>query len=234
MQTLYIKNILICIGAALFFAFTPANDFKTDLLKMQQFYQKNPCFSKQVSVEVIDATNGKSFSEVVTGQVIRSNNLYYNTFDNKETVVNEKYYLVIDHTAKRIICDKPNAFVQQDITANYTSMLDTVLKQIKVSFLRNDGSVKWYAFKGTTNDPFTKAEIGLHKDGYLHSMVYHYPQDEEEPASIIRITYTQVKTNVSFPKGKFSEKKYIVHNGKTISPAAAYKNYKIINKLLNK
>jgi outer membrane lipoprotein-sorting protein len=232
-RTVILQVCCILFTSLVILAFKPAYDIKTDLLKMQEFYKKHSHLSLTVQVEMIDAASGKTNANPVSGIVKRNGNLFYNSFDNIETIVNENYYLVVDHARKRITCDKPTAYSQQqDIASDYPSVIDTLLKYTKVTFLRTEKNVKWYSFPGSKMDQFSKIEIGLHKEGYLQGLVYHFPGDDEELAEIVRISYSDINTHSAFSEKQFSEKKYISHSGKKVTPAAAFKDYKIINKLL--
>jgi len=224
--TVLLPSILVLL------AFVPANDFKKDLLKMQEFYKKNPRLSLAVHVQMMDVASGKSAADPVSGVVRRNGSLFYSSFDNIETIVNENYYIAVDHARKRITCDKPAVYAQQDIVSDYPAMIDTLMKNTKVTFLRSEKNVNWYVIPGSKLDPFSKVEMGLHKEGYLQGLVYHFPGDEEELAEMVRISYTDINTQASFSEKQFSEKKYITRHGDKITPAAAYKDYKIINKLI--
>jgi hypothetical protein len=202
-----------------------AQDFKQALLKMQKEYG---AAGRMHIIMVIKAFEKKSASVPFYDQkaeIKKDDQNYFYQLGINDMLLNEKYLLMIDHSAKQITCNKNNLKAMGGFKDPFKMNLDSLLSAYgKSSYAGKVEDMEHYRIvhsKGIIKqtDMYFSSQTNL-----LSKIEYSYQSNQW-----VVIDFELFNNQPEFPLGTFDEARYMTFvNGK---PKAAkdYQQYEVID-----
>ena len=169
-------------------------------------------------------------SSTITGKVMYSGENYYSSSMGQEIVISKKSMLIVDKMEKSItVLPGRDSKTAQGNGTTSASPDSAWLAATDISLLNSTGATRIVVIK-EKNSIYEKTEITINATTYaLEKVVYYYNTMETGGKPAFVVTYKNVRFDEKISDTQFSEKKYIQRKGGTISPAASWSNYKIID-----
>lgn len=226
---------LICFMLLLCIVPAYSQDWKEDLLKMNQAYLNAKSFQMDVEVKSYATLNDAKPLIDYKGKVASSIGNYYSSFMNRITLYNTRCVLVVDNNQKMILYKKSKGDIKRQSgfsIANLDSTLIVMGKNVKISYLQNTTAEKrmQLIYK---NNALAKLELSINPvDNTIIQLIYYYdtknPAFNNSAAKVI-IDYSNVELNKAISDSHFSENKFIAIKKDKIIPLNIYSNYQLVN-----
>lgn len=199
-----------------------------DFNKIYKAYLDNSRISMDITYQYFSSYTSNTPSQTSYGTIKRNGKCFYNKILNTESLLNEDYYINIDHTNKIILLNNPvNTLPNNGLPIKldgYFNLYSSIKKDetdkenIKYIFGMASGNIEEVNISFSRKTFLVKKIVVFYRHGLL------YTNEKEKPR--IEITYRNVKTDPFFPAGFFSEKRYLSFDGNIRSPGAAFKGYR--------
>lgn len=218
------------------FVFTSnAQDLRKDLLTMNKSYEKVNTILMEVSYRVyLDGIETPDQTE--TGVLKKAKQKVYSEEFNGETLINDNYYISVDHETQTVVVDKAEKEkkVSPVLPEIDSDSLATYFDKVKYNGIKK-GAKSYYLTYKTGNILSTEIWMDA-KVGYLKKVktVYREKMEVEDGkfSQVVSVVeYTKIQPNVHFTSTTFSEKKYVTITDKNVVLAPKYKEYQLINYL---
>jgi outer membrane lipoprotein-sorting protein len=224
------NSILVLAAIALSCQFLSAQETALGWLK-----KMNNTYATATSIQLeFEAFYYNSHTRVnpvntMKGKVKSSGDDYYSDAMGQEIIVNKKSMLIIDKTEKTITC-LPGSGKKKKQSGMTTTEPDSAwLAATSITLLNTAGGTRTVVIK-EQNSMYEKTEIVINAvTCALERVTYYYNTIESGTKPCFVVQYRNVVFNAAIPDSTFSEKKYIQRKGGTISPAAAWADYTIID-----
>lgn len=221
------------------FAFSPAvksNPFE-ELKALNDKYRNMKEYSMNISYLIYANYTTTQPTHTSVAHYIKKDNTIYMQMDKMQTLQTEKYLIVVSATENKLLISKPSKDVVQQ------TKLDVIQKALEKSSAltleQKDGKKIFNVSFKDKQSLYEKMRITQNvKTQYLEKMELFIsepmkanPEDpkckEEKPR--MEVMFVNFKTNVEIEANKLSESYYITKTATGFEPAAAFKNYKLIN-----
>ena len=227
-----IKNMLLLIGMLWSTTFSIAQDFRTELFRMNDTYRKADNFSMKVNVKIYEKQSDTRERQSYEGMVKKQGNNYLSQMMGKTTLVNNNCVLLVDEGNKLIqYGDRPKDKKNPTDDKALCYAIDSVyLANNKLKMLSSEEGHMRILVSSEGDEVYEKTEILINTVSHvLEELTYYYKDEEKAGFSKIVISYSEVKLHAAFGKSDFSEKKYITASRNSITLAANYASYKLID-----
>lgn len=230
------KQVVICL--LIFTGFLPrfcAQNIGEDLIKLNDAYAKIENISMQIKYSVF--FDGKQESnETEVGIIKKSKNKVYTNEFSSESLVNDEYQIIVDHSNKVLIVD------YVDKTKSTSSLdklnVDSLLKGFELVEFKGitESNLKLYHLSYKYGDvSFVELWLDV-KTGFLSKINIHYRGKMEVAEGkfskvMASVEYNKIQSNITFSQYTFSEKQYVSITKKEVELASKYKEYQLINHL---
>ena len=223
---------------------TQGQDFKKDIESINATYHSATRFQMEMDYHLYPSHQSTNIFESTSALMIRDKQGYYAKMFEQETMINERYVILVDHDSKLFMIDRMQAGRRYDREPGMITN-DSLLRQLQEltdSFQPAIGEVKSSpgAYLISFNyGELEQMEIQFDPAAHLFKKVVLYyrqalPILEDQPPQKPRleIIYRKFNPDPNIPPAYFSEKKYaeIVPN-KALIPRGKMKDYTIINHL---
>lgn len=164
------------------------------------------------------------------GKVMYSGSNYYSDAMGQEIIISKKSMLIVDKDQKTITCLPGRDGKDKNQTAAASPEPDSAwLAATEITLLNTTGATRTVVVK-EKNSLYEKTEITINATTLaMEKVVYYYNAVETGGKPSFVVVYKNVRFDEKIPDAQFSEKKYIQRKGGTISPAAAWSQYQIID-----
>lgn len=228
-------GVVFCLLSFVFCLPIYAQNIGDDLNKMSLAYDKCSTLFMEVNYAVF-FDGSKIPNEKETGIIKKEKNKVYNNEFSGETLVNDKYVIIVDHQSEFVIVNKADKDKKTPVVTQFNT--DTLLKYFdKVEYkgiVKNN--LKWYKLY-YKHGQVSVVDIWLNaKTGFLEKTRIDYRNkmevEEGKFSKVIAVVeYNNIRSNISFSKDTFSENKYVNISEKEVLLASKYKKYQLINHL---
>lgn len=228
----------IITGVVLFIsAVLPAQQLKEDVRKVNDTYARAKNVSMKIHYRLYQDYSTAVPFEDKTGTYIRQGQNYFSQLLGITTIQNGSTKLSVSDAEKTIIVSDAD----RKIAAPSNVMIDSLIKRCsKVEFTDLGEGRKLYRlrFEKTAFFEYDMIDLQFGSNYFIEKIVLFYREavvlDEtagkmkkEKPK--LEISYSEINTQPVVAADQFSEAKYIRRSGKTVLPAAAFKNWKVLN-----
>jgi len=106
-----------------------SQDYKSDFLKVQNFYRNASNLSMKVNVHAYSSESDKNGYSMGTGVMYKSEKKYYSNFMNTEMIDDGKSMLILDHEAKQAVYAPDRSAMKN--RKNMSEVIDTLVSGTK-------------------------------------------------------------------------------------------------------
>lgn len=214
-----------------------AQQASADFRKVNEAYTKATSLSMNIGYKLFANYTATAAYESSNGRYIKQNDNYYSELLGIVTVQNAKHKITLNEEQKSLILSNP----QQTAKNPSPVMLDSMLKLCsRVEFTDAGEGRKLYRlhFANTPYFEYERIDIQIGSQWLLEKIVFYYRNavvldetdkslQKEKPR--LEITYSDINTKPVIAADQFSEKKYVVANGKSFTATPAYSSYRFLN-----
>lgn len=232
--------LMIIIIGALMSSTLSAQNAKSDIQKINQVFIAQNEFAISMAYNLYANYSSGVVYSTEKGEVERSGQKEYSKLASIETVINDKYAVVIDNMAKAIMVQKAEKMKQKNVLP---ISLDTIIKYCKsIEYQKTSSDIGEYTLKMGFSD-YQQIDIYFNTKTFLLTKLVLYSKKakklDENDAKLkkekprLEIVFAEINLKPEIAPSVFSEATYITISGNTITGNGKYKNYKIINGLKN-
>jgi hypothetical protein len=217
--------VFLVLVLAAFTSMLPAQDFKQALLNMQKEYG---AVGRMHIIMAIKAFEKKSSAVPFYNQkaeIKKDDQNFFYQFGNNDMLLNQKYLLMIDHSAKQIICNKNNLKAMGGFNDPFKMNIDSLLAAYgKSSYQGKKGDLEHYRIvhsKGAIKqtDMYFAAQTNL-----LRKIEYSYESNQ-----FVVIDFELFDKQPDFKPDTFDEVRYMAMVNGKLKPGQAYPRYEVID-----
>lgn len=222
MKLIFNTIILICFSTILF-----AQDYKADLKKVTELYQKMDKYSTEVHVTTFESLKDKKPSFYQKTIIKKDGNKFYYQFRNNIMMVNKKYSIVVDKQRKTIIYKalEKNAEPDMGKLTSFDQLEKVMDNYKKVEYKGIKNGVKHYIIYPKYN--LEKAELFMQPNGLITKIIYQYANTNNGSKRMVAIFKNSTLKPV-YSKSQFSAAQFFVKKGKKFKPSPKYSTFKLI------
>lgn len=224
------KKLLIIILAIAAYQLAKAQDYKQDLLQMQE---KINGINKLHAVAEVKMYMTEKASKPVTVKrsiIKKDGDNYYCSMENAIVLINRKCMLLVYDDDRQIIYTEQKrneAKAKQQMSAADISEL--LKKNDSIAYKGISNGIKHY-IAYSSKGMMRSADIFINSStGFLHKVIYHYNPEMVPQVEKVEIDYHTFNTNPEFGKDDFSEQKFVQRKGKELKGSGNYSGYNILN-----
>jgi hypothetical protein len=164
------------------------------------------------------------------GKVAYDGDNYYSDAMGQEIIISKKSMLIVDKTEKSITVLPGRDHKDSKQNAGTSAAPDSAwLAATSITLQNTSGEARTIVVK-EKNSIYERTEITINATTFaMEKVAYYYNTIETGGKPAFVVIYKNVKFDESIPDSQFSEKKYIQRKSGTISPAAAFSKYSIID-----
>ncbi len=169
-------------------------------------------------------------SNTMKGKVAYDGGNYYSDAMGQEIIISKKSMLIVDKTEKSItvLPGRDSKDAGKNTTAS-TEPDSAWLAATSITLQNTTGDTRTIVVK-EKNSLYERTEITINATTFaMEKVAYYYTAIETGGKPAFVVTYKNVRFDENIPDSQFSEKKYIQRKGGTISAAAAFSQYTIID-----
>ena len=220
-------KVIILIGISWLLLMAPlySQSFEKDMLALQTAYEGTDDLYLEMQNSI---WQDKVVAKEQNAKISKKGASYLYQIDDAIMLINTEYILMIDHLNKTIIYDKwtkekAAALAQQHIPV----VTDIEEKYPSITYIGEIGQYKEYTLENKEIQ-LSKVEISFEsKTGFMRKIRYYY-----NPNLVNKEVYTELKMNVintnpSFRESAFSEKQFIIKEGKEFKGVGKYSKYTV-------
>jgi hypothetical protein len=213
-------TIMLFLGSALY-----AQDFKQALLNIQKEYGAVGRMRIVMSIKAFEKKSASTPFYSQKAEIKKDDQNYFYQLGVNDMLLNEKYLLMIDHSAKQIICNKNNIKSMSGFKDPFKMNVDSLLTAYgESSFVGRANERDHYKIihsKGAIKqtDMYFSVQTNL-----LTKIEYGYENDQ-----LVVIDFEVFDKQPTFEASEFDESKYMVVTNGTRKPAPAFQQYKIVD-----
>ncbi len=213
-------TIMLLIAPALY-----AQDFKQALLNMQKEYGAVGRMHIVMSIKAFEKKSSTVPFYSQKAEIKKDDQKYFYQLGVNDMLLNEKYLLMINHSAKQIICNKNNlksmSGFKDPFKMNVDSLLTAYGESSYVGRTNEKDHYKIIHAKGAIKqtDMYFSGQTNL-----LTKIEYGYENDQ-----LVVIDFEVFDKQPTFDASQFDESRYMIVMNGTRKPSQAYQQYKIID-----
>ncbi len=224
--------VLLCL---LILTFTSkAQDAKADFKKINIMYNTSDNLAFDIKYELFFDASPTPY-ETETGKYIKQKNSYYTKQAEKELVVTDEYYIMVDKEAKIVALDKKTEDFKlvNPLSLNLDSlyMMYTKIEVIPSA----NANIRTYKFN-INQGPYSVCIVSFNiKTNFVTEIKNIFrdklpDENNKEHVAVLKTTFTQL-TNTASLAYMLNSNTYITKLNKKFALAINYKTYKFINHL---
>ena len=250
-----IAQHVVCILTTIFLIFISftsfCQDFKADWKKIVEAYKQHDKFSMHLEYRLYKNYSSTEVFENGSADVKKSGDVFHYTMLGTETLVNDKYVIILNHNLKKLMIDrhmprKTAPMIKVDL--NMDSILQAFARHFgdmteqheQVECREQDNQLQEYTLNYGIGEykaikiVFNKNTWHLEKMVLLFRNEYDMAQDGHKAAPRLEILYQDFNSKPEFSADEFSEQQFLtVLKDGNLNVKSKYKGYSVINHLLS-
>jgi hypothetical protein len=237
-MTAGMRTYLLFLFASLPYFHAAAGDYKTDLRKISEAYQKAGSVQMTINYSLYLGSSPVPY-ETHTGTIVKSGeNFLVKQFDT-EIVINRKYAVVADHSAKVVMVDFAPKKAERELSAGMNFNVDSLMALLykSVTELQAKEGQKGYRLVFNEGNEYESIDLFFNTKTYFVEEVqmrYAEPVEADGISGRPRVTITYSGISVSKKSASaFSEKKFLTMRSGKFHLNEQYKEYQFINHVNN-
>lgn len=213
-----VSMMTLSIGA------TSAQDFRKAMRSLHDKYKNANDLRISLSVEAFSARETQSpfYREKV--MVSKKGTSYHHKLTGTDMIMNDKYMVVVDHSARQIVVNKRDTKSEASFNMNTRFNLDSILQYYEGGrFEGSENSVDKYSVTQKIGD-IQLIELFVRQDsGHLSKINYLY-----RGGQWVTIAFSEFDLSPVFDPKEFDEQQFVRKAGKSWQPAVAMTGYRIV------
>ena len=201
-----------------------AQDLSKDIAKMHQCYNDAAAMEMQMEAKIY--RKAESVPTTTRAKLYKKGALFSSLVNKVQTLVNDKYVLMINHDAETMVLSEREKGQKTDPSTDLMPKeLDNIIEGYKaVKYKGVIGSNKVYEIE-SDKGIIKKTTLYLDtKDYHIAKLEYSYNMEYSDIEKV-EINYTVFKRNHTISSVHFDEKVYVAKNKKEWTPSAKYSAY---------
>lgn len=203
-------------------------DIKKDMEQLQAAYSSAVKLHTEAEVSIYENLSDTKAQDRKKAVIKKDGNNYLYSLDNNLMLLNGKCLLMIYPTEKQIVYEKRSPNQEEQLTKSVIPDIDSLLR--KTDSVRYRGSrdgMKHYSIY-SSKSMIKQTDIFLDAaSGGLKKISYLYNTQMLSGTAKVDVDYKLFDTAPVFGTDTFSEKNYIVRNGKQYKAAPKYYGYNV-------
>lgn len=206
-----------------------AQDYLSDMKKMQEAYKQISNLHSKVSVKVFTEKGAASPVFVQHLELWKKGEQLHYNMGELTMVTGKKYTLWINEGNREIAVQK-NASTKKskEVTELLSPELEKAMQEHnQIAYLGKKQGLKVYRIQQKEGD-IAQADIFLDHSGFLKRMEYLYRTGTDGSQHYVEVVFTEFNTNATPNEQLFNEKRYITDKGGKLAPTPSYTSYQLV------